>query len=138
MGEVLGVFFPAARDFLSSNKDMGDAVLDWVSNRRFFLMETYFYITFVQDFPYFDLPKFLDLLIAQIWFLLQGVAKCVLLMYYKYKAKFCLSNKCVLWQYLFYCFANLNSLVLNMKRKRLSRDCLVSINKCVEYINFKK
>lgn len=40
-------------------------------------------------------------------------------MYYKYKAKFWLSNKCALWWYLVYCFADLNSLVLNMKRKNL-------------------
>lgn len=59
-------------------------------------------------------------------------------MYYKCKAKFCLSNKCALWQYLFYCFANLNSLVLNTKRKNLSHCCdgLVSINKCVECVFF--
>lgn len=84
-------------------------------------METYFYITFVQNFPYFDLPTFLDLLVAQILFLLQGVIKYVfcLLMYYKCKAKFWLSNKCALWWYLVYCFANLNSLVLDMKRKKL-------------------
>lgn len=41
-------------------------------------------------------------------------------MYYKCKAKFWLSNKCALWWYLVYCFANLNSLVLDMKRKKLS------------------
>lgn len=29
-------------------------------------METYFYIVFVQNFPYFDLPTFLDLRAAQI------------------------------------------------------------------------
>lgn len=95
-------------------------------------MEMYFYITFVQNFPYFDLPKFLDLRIARISFLLQGVIKHVFLcslMYYKCKAKFCSSNKCALWQYLFYCFANLNSFVLSMKKKKLSHycDCLVSI-----------
>lgn len=38
-------------------------------------------------------------------------------MYYKCKAKFWLSNKCALWWYLVYCFAKLNSLVLNMKWK---------------------
>lgn len=43
-----------------------------------------------------------------------------LLMYYKCKAKFWLSNKCALWWYLVYCFVNLNWLVLNMKRKNLS------------------
>lgn len=29
-------------------------------------METYFYITFVQNFPYFDLLTFLNLHVAQI------------------------------------------------------------------------
>lgn len=40
-------------------------------------METYFYIIFVQNFPYFDLPTFLDLRVAQILFLLQGVIKYI-------------------------------------------------------------
>lgn len=55
-------------------------------------------------------------------------------MYYKCKAKFWLSNKCALWWYVVYCFANLNSLVLNTCH---CWDCLVSINKYVECIYFK-
>lgn len=85
-------------------------------------METYFYIIFVQNFPYFDLPTFLDLRVAQILFLFARCYKIYilcLLMYYKYKAKFCLSNKRALWWYLVYCFADLNSLVLSMERKNL-------------------
>lgn len=42
-------------------RGMGDAGLNWVSNRRFFHMEKYFYITFVQNFRYFDLSRFLQI-----------------------------------------------------------------------------
>lgn len=113
-GEILVGFF-CCSDFFEQQQKCGRWSSGLSLKQKVISYGKIFLYYICTKFSLFWSPKiFKDMHIAQTWFVLQDVLRYVLclLMYYKCKAKFCMSNKHALWQCVF-CLANLKSVLLN-------------------------